>query len=284
MKKSIAILLATYNGANHIAEQIDSLLSQTLQGWELYVHDDGSKDDTVSIVKSYADKYEFIHMMDYPSQGGAKNNFFSILERVDADIYLFCDQDDVWLPTKVEKYVNRLEEEEKKHPNAPVIVYSDLFVTDIDLNIIHESFLEFSGIHPQFINTFAESAATGFVTGCAMCFNRKAKEIVQYPVDKAQMHDAWITLCVIRDKGIISFIPEPLILYRQHFDNTLGARDVKVLTIGYRIKNIRRIISGHLEHYAMLKALGYGSFAKYVWNKILYRKRINRYRRELKNK
>lgn len=284
MEKKIAILLATYNGANHIAEQLNSLLAQTHQGWELYIHDDGSKDGTVEIVKEYAAKHDRIHLLDYPGQGGAKNNFFSLLYNVDADVYLFCDQDDVWLPNKVEVYVARLLEEEKIHPDTPIIVHSDLYVTDINLNVIDESFLAFSGIHPQFINTFAESAATGFVTGCAMCFNKRAKEVTQVPYDKAEMHDAWITLCVMRGGGVISFIPQPLIYYRQHFDNTVGARDVKVLTIGYRIKNFKRIIESHRSHYAMLKALGYGSFAKYVWNKILYRKRINKYRSEIKHK
>lgn len=280
MGKKIAILLATYNGARHLQEQLDSLLVQTLQGWELYVHDDGSTDDTLAILRNYASQHPFIHLLDYPSQGGAKNNFFSLLFRVEADVYFFCDQDDVWLPTKVEECVNRLAHEEAAHPDQPVIVHSDLYVTDTDMHIVSNSFLDYSGIHPQFIRTFAESAATGFVTGCAMCFNHKVKTITQRPYDKATMHDEWITLCVIRQQGIVSFIPRPLIYYRQHFCNTLGARNVNVITIAYRFKNIKRILLSHSRHYAMLRALGYGSFAKYVWNKILYRKRINKFRQE----
>lgn len=284
MDKKIAILLATYNGERYIADQIDSLLAQTVQGWELYIHDDGSKDKTLDVIQRYAERYDFVHILDYPSQGGAKANFFSLLDRVEADIYFFCDQDDVWLPQKMEKYINRLDDEERKKADSPIIVYSDLFVTDTDLNIVNNSFLDYSGIHPQFINTFAESAATAFVTGCAMCFNHRAKLVTQRPYDIAQMHDAWITLCVIREGGVVSFIPESLIYYRQHFDNTLGARDVNKLTIAYRVKNFKAIVAGHLEHYAMLKELHYGSFFKYVWNKILYRKRINKYRKEQKQK
>lgn len=280
---TIAILMATYNGQDYLAEQIESILSQDSMDWHLYIHDDGSTDLTQEILSGYADRYpQQITLLTYPPQGGAMYNFMSLLSRVDAPYYMFSDQDDVWLPSKVRKFATRIQEEEAKNPNTPIIVYSDLYVTDTTLNIIHNSFLTYSGIHPQFINTFAEGAATGFVTGCAMCLNQKAKEVTRYPFDKAQMHDAWITLCVLKAHGVVAFIPESLVYYRQHAHNSLGARDVKNLTWQYRLRNIRKITRGHIEHYRMLKALDYGPFAKYVINKFIYRRRINRYRRQTK--
>ena len=94
----IAILLTTYNGAVYLRRQIDSILGQDTGGWHLYVHDDGSADGTVEILKEYQTGYpDIITVLDYPSQGGAMKNFFSMLQRVDAEYYMFSDQDDVWV-------------------------------------------------------------------------------------------------------------------------------------------------------------------------------------------
>ena len=73
----IAILMATYNGEKYICQQIDSILSQTCKDWELYIHDDGSTDNTIAALESYVEKYpNKIHLIDGKSTGGAKYNFF----------------------------------------------------------------------------------------------------------------------------------------------------------------------------------------------------------------
>ena len=92
--------MATYNGKKFLGEQIDSILSQSSRLWHLYIHDDGSTDGTVELLNDYANKYpEQITIMNYPSQGGALQNFTSLLEQVEADHYMFSDPDDVWNPT-----------------------------------------------------------------------------------------------------------------------------------------------------------------------------------------
>ena len=96
--KKTAILMATYNGEQYVAEQIDSLLAQTDSDWTLYIHDDGSKDHTQEIISKYAETHDNIVVMDFPGGNGAKENFFKMMFSVDADYYMLCDQDDVWLP------------------------------------------------------------------------------------------------------------------------------------------------------------------------------------------
>ena len=97
----IAILMATYNGAKYLREQIDSILSQTSNLWHLYIHDDGSKDGTMEILNDYTTRYpETVSVLDYPSRGGALQNFMSLLEKVEADYYMFSDQDDVCIPRR----------------------------------------------------------------------------------------------------------------------------------------------------------------------------------------
>lgn len=274
--------MATYNGGRYLSEQIDSILSQSYQMWHLYIHDDGSTDDTAAILDDYSRKHpDAITVLDYPPQGGAMHNFMSLLERVDAKYYMFADQDDVWLNNKIKTEAERMEAEEQRHTGKPVVVFSDLIVTDGNLNKTADSFLAFSGIHPEFLNTFDELGASNLATGCTMLFNHAAKMVIQHPYTQATMHDSWVTLCSARAGGILSYIREPLILYRQHEHNTLGAVSIKSLTLSYRLKHLQHVLKLNRQTYAMLKALGYGSWVKFVYYKAKYKYRIHKQRNKL---
>ncbi|MBR4154305.1 MAG: glycosyltransferase [Paludibacteraceae bacterium] len=107
--KSVAILMATYNGAKYLREQIDSLFVQTYRDWTLYIQDDGSKDATLDIIKEYSD--ERIVLVDVGlTRQGAGMNFMSLLNMVESEYYMFCDQDDVWFEDKMEKELARMKE------------------------------------------------------------------------------------------------------------------------------------------------------------------------------
>lgn len=252
----IAILMATYNGEMYLREQIESLLAQTCQDWHLYIHDDGSKDNTTAIIQSYTKKHaDRITQLDYPSIGNACHNFLSMLEQVEAKYYMFCDQDDVWLSFKIEKTLNKIQSLEESHHEKPIIVHCDLYVTDAQLNIIDKSFIHNQQIKIDHIKKFEDYAATNTVTGCTMMFNQKAKDHIVHPYKKAIMHDAWICLSVSAANGIISFYDEPLILYRQHGNNTLGAVDMSKITILHKIRNILSIINADIRHYQEMNAI-----------------------------
>lgn len=277
----IAILMATYNGAEFISEQIDSLLAQSCQEWHLYIHDDGTNDRTLDIVKYYASThYEKVTLLDYPPQGGACRNFLSILECVEAPYYMFCDQDDIWLSQKIELSMQKMRHKENEHPGQGVVVYADLYITDEKLNIIYDSMWRYSGTYPQYIRTFADYGGhSAIVTGCTMLFNRAARNsVVNRPAEKALMHDAWVCLCTLKEGGIIYGIKEPLVLYRQHSSNCLGAGSTDAANVGlfYRLRNIRKVLRSNLRYYSMLTALDYGSFLKYLYSKVKYKIRIKR--------
>ena len=274
--------MATYNGEKYLREQINSILSQTCDTWHLYIHDDGSTDNTNAILQEYAHKHpDYITILDYPPQGGAMQNFMSLLEKTEAKYYMFSDQDDVWFNDKVRIEKERMEAIEQEHRNRPIIVFSDLIVTDDKLNKLSDSFMAFEGIYPQLLTTFNEMGASNLTTGCTMLFNQISKSVIQHPYTLATMHDSWITLCTAREKGILSFISEPLIYYRQHDHNTLGAVNIKKLTLSYRIMNIRHILLLNKRTYLMLKALGYGSWAKYIYYKAKYKYRIYKFHNRL---
>jgi rhamnosyltransferase len=271
----IAILMAVYNGEKYLADQIDSILRQTHSEWVLYIHDDGSKDSTLAIVSDYVAKYpEKIHVLSYPSQGGACRNFLSLLERVNADYYMFSDQDDVWKDDKVEREWIRLQGAEHTNPNKPVIVFSDLIVTDSALKEVHPSLWTIAGIYPDFVTTFNEMAANTLVTGCTMLFNSKVKAILPATAQYITMHDAWLACCTMKNGGILCPLYEPTVLYRQHAANTLGAQNVASMSVLERMRRLPVSYRINKELYLMLNELSYGSIFKYLWFKYQYHKKI----------
>ena len=278
--RTVAILLATYNGEKYIKEQLESLVHQTYQDWHLYVHDDGSQDNTVNIVRDFSTAYPGkITIMDYPPTGGPCKNFLSMVEKVEAAYYMFCDQDDVWLPEKIQLSMTALEEAERTVPDKGVVVHTDLRIVDEQLSPIAGSMWEHAGIFPQYIKTFVDSGGhTAIATGCTMLFNAEAKKCCDVPSGKAIMHDCWVCLCVLSKGGVVKGINEKTVLYRQHGCNTLGAADTAAHQIGirYRLLHLGKIYDSNARYYAMLSSLGYGSWLKYLSAKINYKRRIRR--------
>ena len=226
----IAILMATYNGEKYICQQIDSILSQTCKDWELYIHDDGSTDDTIAAVESYVEKYpNKIHLIDGKSTGGAKYNFFYLFGQVEAAYYMTCDQDDVWLDKKIELTYDKMLTIEDK-ADVPCLVYTELRVVDGELNTIADTMSEYQSLdcHKRTINQFILQNS---VTGCTMMVNRvlRDKMLRITNIDNTIMHDWWAAL-VAAQFGKTAFIDEPTILYRQHGDNSLGALGINKLS------------------------------------------------------
>ena len=221
-QEEIAILMATYNGEKYLAEQLDSLLSQTFQNWRLYIHDDGSEDRTVSVVKEYAEKYPGKIVIIYaPPTGGAKNNFLFLLKCVDAPYIMFCDQDDVWLPEKIEKTYRRMKDVEG---DRPALVFTDLQVVDQDRELIAPQMSEYQklDIDKTWVEDFLPE---NVITGCTVMINRKMAELARKAEDPSRiiMHD-WFMAIVAARFGLVSCVEEPLILYRQHGVNSIGAK------------------------------------------------------------
>ncbi len=268
---SLAILLATFNGEKFIQEQLDSLYNQTFLDWKLYVHDDGSTDETLNILHNYALRHNNMEVMEYNSSSGAMENFLSMLLRVEADYYMFSDQDDVWHKDKVEVTIEKMQECEKKYLNIPIIVHCDLRVVDENLKLINESYWRYSGVKPGFITNFKRLGVGNFVTGCTMMFNSKAKQAMLKPTPQAYMHDAWITACVIKKHGRVERINTPLIDYRQHDTNSIGALSVNRLNLRYRISHFKQMYRLNKRHFLMLKSIGYYSIFTFILNKILYK-------------
>ena len=256
MKENIAILLATYNSESFIREQIDSLLNQTCQDWILYVRDDCSTDSTPEILKEYEVAYpKKIVVLDNQNKSfRAYMNFIDLLERVDSKYYMFCDHDDVWLDKKVEYSINKIKDLEEIHPNKPIVVHTDMYVVDNDMNIIADSFWKYSKFMPEHVS-FAELVLCNSVNGCTMLFNDLAKQVSVPNIQYGKMHDTLVAQSVAAENGVIVGIPEKTVLYRQHSCNVVGAREVDISTYLSKLKNIKKVYKKNVESYKMANGI-----------------------------
>lgn len=220
---AVEILLSTYNGEKFLREQLDSLLAQTYQDWRLVVRDDGSSDATLTILSEYAQL--FPARFDLRSDGqrlGAKASFARLLEYSSADYIAFCDQDDVWLPEKLDVLLNAAMAAENGRPDIPVLVHSDLEVVGAELEPLTGSFWAFQGIDPS-RDRLGHLVVQNVVTGCATLFNKALRSLVLPIPPQAVMHDHWMAL-VASACGRIVAVEKPLVRYRQHGANTVGAK------------------------------------------------------------
>lgn len=238
----VAVLLATYNGEKYVADQLDSLFNQTFKNFTCYIHDDGSTDRTVQICEEYEAKYpEIFTMLRYESTGGAKNNFLSLMKHVDADKYLFCDQDDVWLPDRIEKMMKAVQNLEGDY-----LAFSDLKIVDEKLNILSDSFYSANHVAPENID-YKNALIKGFIPGCTMMANKNLveKALRFQNADAIKMHDWWLVLIALMTESRLIYVKESLGLYRQHSANTIGAKNLS--TIDRILFNVKRVLSGTLR-------------------------------------
>ena len=191
----IAILMATYNSSQFIREQLDSLYSQSYMDWELYIHDDGSNDNTLDIIEQYSQRYKNIRVIGKEVKAlGPKNNFMFLLNNADADYYLFCDHDDVWFPNKIELTIQQIKKNEIADRSNPVLFHSDLHIVDTELKTISNSMWHYAKIRPDLLKKKNYVMVSCFITGCTLGINKATKELVKDMPDKAIMHDCGLGL------------------------------------------------------------------------------------------
>lgn len=267
----ISILMAVYNGMKFLPEQLASLKAQTHTNWILYIQDDLSTDGTTEYLLAEAAKDARIKLLPNKAKLGAMKNFMTLLAQVDARYYMFCDQDDIWLPEKIEKSFACIKQAEAEFgTDTPLVAHTDLSVVDADLQTIAPSFWEMSRIAPSLLTTFDEQAGHNLVTGCTMIFNKAARDVSAEYSDKTLMHDAWVLLCTLKNGGHVIALPETTILYRQHGKNTLGAHDLRSNYFMKRLLSLKSVLKENISNYKMLKSAGYGNIFKYIYYKLKY--------------
>jgi hypothetical protein len=222
----VDIAMGTFNGAAYLPSQIDSILGQTHDNWRLLIRDDGSDDDTVSIIKDYCGRFEgrVQHIEDDLGRLGAKRNFSAILARTSADFVMFADQDDVWYPTKIQVTCDKARElQARARPEEPVLVFSDLAVVDSRGEPIARSYWRYAGIDPARCLRLNHLLVENPAPGCTMLMNRRLRELILPVPECAVMHD-WYAMLTATCIGHVAFVPFATGCYRQHARNTIGVQ------------------------------------------------------------
>ena len=252
----ISILLAAYNGAGYISEQLESLLEQTTPFDTLYIQDDCSADNTWSIIEGYQKQHpdRIIISRNEKNSGNTKHNFMSLISHVRDDYIMLCDQDDVWLPQKIENALAKMREMEQKHgKNMPLLVHTDLVVVDKTLGLINPSFDNMVGT--ACISSLKQLILQCNVTGCTVMYNRPLAEYISREPRFLVMHDWWLALTAMCF-GKTEFLDSADILYRQHGANVLGAVDIKgIRYIVRKVLNFKAIKTALAEAYCQAGAL-----------------------------
>jgi rhamnosyltransferase len=224
----VHILMSTYNGGRFVRDQIDSIQKQTFQDWHLLIRDDGSSDDTVAIIREMQANDARITLINQPGDTnlGVIQSFYTLLKHEAADYYFFSDQDDFWVPEKLQL---QLDEAQKYDPRMPLMIYTDLKVVDQDLKVIHESMIKVQSDHAN--TELVQELTENTVTGGVSLINHALAELWEHnPETDILMHD-WYLALLATATGKLIYLPTPTELYRQHDANVLGAR-----TLSKRVK------------------------------------------------
>lgn len=250
----IDILMATYNGASYIIPQIQSLQNQTFANWKLYIHDDGSTDETMKIIQSIATTDSRICIIkDGIRFHESGLNFMHLLKFSKAPFCIFCDQDDIWLENKLELMLRFIEAKDNTIPQA---VYSNSYVYIPETSDI-------SGYatlcFPQKLKDVLFLNCG--IQGCALMFNAALRDICKNAPDIVAMHDHVLTVCAAT-LGELSYLNKRLMLYRRHQSTVTGPTAKKLSDRYNSFFDRDKTVMSH-KYYLALQSL-YQKYETYI--------------------
>ncbi|SDZ78400.1 Glycosyl transferase family 2 [Thiothrix caldifontis] len=236
---TVAILLCTYNGQRYLRDQLDSVAAQTYPHWVMWASDDGSQDDTLSILAEYRAKWsqERLSVVHGPRSGFVAN-FLSLACRVDiqADYYAYSDQDDVWYTDKLQRAVAWLR---TVSDDVPALYCSRTQLVNADNNEV--------GFSPLYSSPpcFANALTQNIGSGNTMVFNHAARLLLLEAGGDVDVvaHDWWTYMVVSGCAGKVFYDTEPSLCYRQHDANVVGV-DLSWLAV---VAQFRKLWRGHFR-------------------------------------
>lgn len=210
--KRISVAMITYQGEKYIREQLDSILACLLEEDEIVISDDGSGDGTRAIIAEYMQKDARIRLIEGPRKG-VKANVENALRACEGRYLFLADQDDVWMPEKVEKVLRELWK-----PEVGLVVHDAIVMDGECKEVILDSFYSLKGSGAGVVKNIWRNT----YIGCCMAFKRELLEEVLPIPSYIEMHDQWIGVINDKLKRGTTFLPDVLIKYRRHGDNASG--------------------------------------------------------------
>lgn len=219
----IEVVLPTYNGAPYLKAQLASIHAQTLRPIRVLLRDDGSSDSTALLVLELQEFYgSWLQVLPADGKVGCSANVNRLLQATTAPFVALADQDDLWLPQKLEQSMALMQRMEECHGSAtPLLVHSDLELIDTESRPIGCLYMQRQCLDPQRTSP-ADLVFTNVVTGCTTLLNRALLQKALPIPAESLMHDWWLAL-VASVFGEIALLKTPGVLYRQHGGNLLGA-------------------------------------------------------------
>lgn len=228
-------MLSTYNGEKYLKPLLESVFAQQGVNVVLFVRDDGSTDGTVAILQEYQ-KQGKLQLTVGKNLGFGQSFSWLINNAPKADYYACCDQDDVWLPCKLQNGVQALEQ---CNGNLPLLYFTSLIAVDQNLKEISRKTHEHYALDAK--NRFVESLLFNMCQGCTTLFNNALKEkFIQVPQEQISAHDYTLNT-IASGLGQVVFSQDAQVLYRQHANNTVGFYKGKLRNIFRSIKNFFKV-------------------------------------------
>ena len=222
----VSVCMAAFRGERYIEQQIRSILPQLREGDELLVSDDAPGGETERIVRNLMAEDPRVQYFAGPGQGVVRN-FASVLQKAAGDVIFLSDQDDVWLPGKVDAVLREID-------SGACLVLHDARVTDESLQVTAPSFFALHGSRPGFMRNFLRNS----FMGCCMAFTRAVRDKALPFPDAIPMHDQWIGLVAERC-GMVCFLAQPLLLYRRTGENVTGSATTLRQKLAWRFVLLR---------------------------------------------
>ncbi len=218
-KPYIGICLASYNGEKYIAEQLESIFSQTYQQFKLYIADDRSTDNTVSIIKTFQDRFtDRIDLTVNDTQLGVVKNFETLLSHCKEAYIALADQDDIWESDKLALQLETMIELEDQSEIKACLVHSDLTMIDENNKILADSYFRFRGYRLDQKKDLGHILGPSGVMGNTLMINRVLRDkILPFPAE-IEVHDYWIAI-IAELYGRRKTLHQPLVRYRIHHQN-----------------------------------------------------------------
>jgi len=264
----ISVGICTHNGEKYIAEQLTSIITQSIKPDEIILTDDNSQDHTVQIARNVLQNCGIEHqIIAYDTHQGILRNFSNCLGKCTGDVIFSCDQDDIWMHDKIESFLPHFQ-------HGCNFVYSNAHIVDADRNILTDNFWAHYGIdfpslsHEQFSKLLLKSTC---IAGCNMAFTKELYDKIT-PIPFHYLHDGWVAICAPLF-GKIAFIDKPLIEYRVHGKNTSGFRAEDVQRAIKPVQSVSFIhrLSSFLKPYReTLPDQWFGNQHNYVCNQIFF--------------
>ena len=212
---TVAVVVATYNGATYLLAQLESIAQQTYKPAQIIIVDDASSDDTISIAHAFAAQHPEVVVVQNENRLGYIKNFEKGMLLANANYVALSDQDDIWAPHKLEKLLAAI--------GGQMLAYSDSELIDANGKLLHQ---KMSSIKNQLAyHTPIMYAVGAWAPGHAMLFK---KELIDkaVPFPALVTHDFWLGF-VATCYSTVVYVNEPLVLYRQHAQNAIGADTTK---------------------------------------------------------